>query len=88
MDQDALCDALDQGIVKAAGLDVLIDEPLTKESRIAHYENVILTPHVGAQGVEAIHDIRVQTAESVIRVLEGELPYNCVNKKALLEKRA
>jgi D-3-phosphoglycerate dehydrogenase len=49
VDQDALIQALDDGQVCVAGLDVVDPEPLPNDSPLWSRENVIITPHVGAQ---------------------------------------
>ena len=88
IDQEALCDALDAGKVRAAGLDVLENEPVTDpKARILQYENVTITPHRGAQSQEATDDLIVQVIETAITAVEGTLPENTVNRKALLAKR-
>ena len=47
VDEDALIDALLQGKIKGAGLDVFDYEPLPMDSPLAELDNVILTPHIG-----------------------------------------
>ncbi len=47
VDQDALIDALEQGAIAGAGLDVFADEPRVPE-RLRALSNVVLTPHVGS----------------------------------------
>lgn len=47
VDTDALTDALDAGSVRAAGLDVFDEEPLSPESPLWDRDDVHLTPHVG-----------------------------------------
>ena len=87
--QDALCDALEAGIVGGVGLDVLETEPLTDpKERILQYENVIITPHSGGGSVEAAAELRAQIIDTVIDVLDGNLPYNVLNRAALLAKKA
>lgn len=82
--QEDLLDAVDAGIVKAAGLDVLETEPLTNiNERILSYKNIIITPHFAFNSEESFDDLRVKVVESAINVLKGELPYNVVNKKEL-----
>ena len=46
VDADALCDALDEGRLWGAALDVTVPEPLPAESRLWQTKNLILTPHV------------------------------------------
>lgn len=46
VDADALCDALDAGLLSGAALDVTAPEPLPEDSRLWKTENLVLTPHV------------------------------------------
>jgi len=83
--QEDLLDAIDKGIVKAAGLDVLETEPLTnKNERILKYDNIVLTPHFAFNSEESFDELREKVVMSAIKVLKGELPFNVVNKKYLL----
>ena len=52
IDEDALLDALNRGKVRAAGLDVWMDEPTHNMALLSH-PNVSCTPHIGAATVEA-----------------------------------
>jgi phosphoglycerate dehydrogenase-like enzyme len=57
VDQDALIDALRNGQIGAAGLDVTTPEPLPADSPLWHMPNVIITPHVsGGRSLEMIQD--------------------------------
>ncbi len=88
IDQQALCDALDSGKVRAAGLDVLEEEPPTEATaKILSYENVCITPHRAAQSPESWIDMVDQVIESVIIGIDGTLPANALNRKALAQKR-
>jgi len=49
VDEPALIDALEAGVIAAAGLDVFETEPLPPESPLWEMENVIVTPHVGGR---------------------------------------
>ena len=65
---------------------MLETEPITDPNeRILKYDNVIITPHSAAQGVEAIGDLRRKVVEVAAAVLEGDLPFNVVNKRDLLK---
>ena len=52
VDEKALLDALNSGKVRAAGLDVWMDEP-THNMELINHPNVSCTPHIGAATVEA-----------------------------------
>lgn len=74
IDQEALTDALKEGKVVGAALDVFDVEPLNPESPLASMDNVILTPHLGASSNEAMRRMAIQVAEGVLKVLRGEQP--------------
>ncbi len=69
VDEDALYDALISGKVKVACLDVFEVEP-AKEHKLFSLEQVILTPHIGAQTEEGQQRAGVQIAELVRDVLK------------------
>ncbi len=77
VDQNALLEALDSGLVAAAGLDVVEVEPLDNE-RLRQHPNVILTPHSAFYSVEGYVELRSKTALEVRRILLGEAPRNPV----------
>ena len=78
VDHDALKDALRSGKVAGASLDVFPEEPIT-EHPLFEFENVVVTPHLGASTAEAQDRAGVITAEQVVAALEGELVSNAVN---------
>lgn len=62
-----LCEALDHGWIKSAGLDVFEKEPLSRNSKLLQYEQVILTPHIGANTDEAFFKASSAAAEKCLR---------------------
>ena len=54
VDEDALYDALVEGKIAAAGLDVYAEEPLPVASKLIGLDNIVLTPHVASQTVESL----------------------------------
>jgi D-3-phosphoglycerate dehydrogenase / 2-oxoglutarate reductase len=88
IDQDALMDALDAGIVAAAGLDVNEHEPLTDlNNRLFQYDSVVITPHSATESEEYFKTLQERAARTAIAVLKGELPCNVINRDAILRMR-
>ena len=54
----------------AAGLDVVVDEPLTKEHPLYQLPNVVLTPHVGSNTEEALYRVGMACVEGIRERLE------------------
>jgi D-3-phosphoglycerate dehydrogenase len=86
VDEEALAQALDQGHLAGAALDVLSQEPPSMSPLFGRH-NVILTPHMSFYSAESLIDLQSKAAEEVVRVLTGELPRNPVNPEALKASR-
>ncbi len=65
VDEDALLDALDKGLIRAAGLDVFAGEPSPRPELLNH-PKISVTPHTGASTVEAQERIGEEIAEQII----------------------
>ena len=78
VDEVALADALKQGQVAGAALDVFAEEPL-KNSPLAALDNVILTPHIGGSTHEAQEAVGYQIALQVKEYLKHGVIQNAVN---------
>lgn len=84
--EEDLIDAVKSGKVKAAGLDVTESEPIRDPNHpLLQMENIILTPHAAYNSAEAFVELEQKAAKSAIAVLEGEIPFNTVNKKDILK---
>ena len=70
IDEDALYDALKNGNLGGAALDVFEKEPAIG-SKLAELDNVILTPHIGAQTKEAQSLAANIIGEKIIQILRG-----------------
>jgi D-3-phosphoglycerate dehydrogenase len=73
-----LYDALSQGRIAGAAIDVVADEPPPDDHPLFKLDNVVFTPHLGAVTTEARTRGEIGAAEEVVRVLEGKRPKNPV----------
>jgi D-3-phosphoglycerate dehydrogenase / 2-oxoglutarate reductase len=80
LDEAALFEALKEGRVGGAGLDVFATEPCT-DSPLFELDNVVATPHLGASTDEAQERAGIAVAISVRKALSGELVPDAVNVK-------
>jgi D-3-phosphoglycerate dehydrogenase / 2-oxoglutarate reductase len=80
LDETALYEALKNGKVAGAGLDVFATEPCT-DSPLFTLDNVVATPHLGASTDEAQERAGIAVAVSVRKALSGELVPDAVNVK-------
>lgn len=74
VDEDALCEALQKGKIRAAGLDVYAKEPLEADHPLRKMENVVLLPHIAAASYEGNRNTALICARSIIAVSEGREP--------------
>jgi D-3-phosphoglycerate dehydrogenase len=80
LDEAALFDAITEGRVAGAGLDVFSTEPCT-DSPLFALDQVVATPHLGASTDEAQERAGIAVAVSVRKALAGELVPDAVNVK-------
>ncbi len=81
VDEEALADAIKDGQIQGAGLDVFSKEPTT-ESPLFELPSVIVAPHLGASTAEAQDKAGVTIAEQVILALNGDFVPFAVNVSA------
>jgi D-3-phosphoglycerate dehydrogenase len=74
VDEAALIDALQKGVIAGAALDVFDSEPLAQDSPLRDMDNVILTPHFAAYSEQALEDLRASVVRTVIDVLQDRWP--------------
>jgi D-3-phosphoglycerate dehydrogenase / 2-oxoglutarate reductase len=77
IDQAALIQALQEGWIRGAGLDVYDPEPLPPYSPLLKLQNVVLSPHMAAHTDEALYRMAM-VAEDVLTVIAGGQPQNPV----------
>jgi phosphoglycerate dehydrogenase-like enzyme len=83
IDESALVAALQDGRLRAAGLDVLAQEPTPPDNPLLAMPNVVVTPHIGG-GAREINARQVEGAlENAARFAAGELPERLINPQLL-----
>jgi gluconate 2-dehydrogenase len=83
IDESALIDALTQGTIRAAGLDVFEVEPLPASSSLCKLDNVVLFPHIGSATTETRLKMVSCAVDNLINAFNGDTSQNCANKKQL-----
>jgi len=78
VDQQALIEALQQGRLRGAGLDVFEDEPHVPPE-LAAMSQVVLAPHIGSASLETRAAMARLAATGLISAFSGTLPENAVN---------
>ena len=69
-----MIDALNRGLIRGAGLDVLDnDNPDLKENRLVGRSDVILTPHSAFYSRESLHKLQTISAENLAYVLTNKM---------------
>jgi D-3-phosphoglycerate dehydrogenase len=74
VDEAALAEALREGRIAGAGLDVFEVEPLPPDSPLRGLPNVVLTPHCAGSNIDAIAAMAERVVENVRALLEGRDP--------------
>lgn len=82
IDENALIDALENGVIQAAGLDVFEQEPLPSSSPLAKMPNVVTLPHIGSATHETRDAMAQRAVDNICLALQGERPISLVNPEA------
>ncbi len=83
VDQDALAQALRDGSIAGAGLDVFDPERIPPDHPLMSAPNLIMTPHVAFYSEESVLELERLAAENVAAVLSGHRPPHIVNPEVL-----
>jgi glyoxylate reductase len=76
VDPKALYEALRDGVIGGAGLDVFDPEPIPADDPLLTLDNVVMTPHLGSASVKTRTRMGTMAAENLLAGLKGEpLPY-------------
>lgn len=79
VDQHALIEALQAGVIAYAGLDVTTPEPLPADSPLLSLPNALVLPHIGSASFSAREKMATMAAENLLAGLAGEWLPHCVN---------
>uniref|UniRef100_G3MSH2 Glyoxylate reductase/hydroxypyruvate reductase n=1 Tax=Amblyomma maculatum TaxID=34609 RepID=G3MSH2_AMBMU len=72
VNQDDLYDALKNGTIRAAAIDVSLPEPLPKDHKLLTLRNLIVTPHIGSSEISVRIDMGFLAVDNVVNVLQGK----------------
>ncbi|MFA5852103.1 MAG: NAD(P)-dependent oxidoreductase, partial [Spirochaetales bacterium] len=79
VDETALIEALKEGVIAGAGLDVFAKEPPEKDNPLFSMDNVIATPHLSSFTEDGKRKMGVSVVEGVLDVFAGKRPQFMVN---------
>jgi glyoxylate reductase len=81
VDEESLAQALEQGKIAGAALDVFEHEPKVHQALLAR-RDVILTPHIASASVDTRAKMAVMAANNVVALFDGKRPPNALNADA------
>lgn len=88
VDPKALYEALRDGEIAYAALDVTEPEPIPPDDPLLTLDNIIVVPHIGSASIATRTKMATMAAENLIAGLKGEMPPYCVNPEALEKIRS
>src|SRR5262249_46634154 len=83
VDEGALADALSEGRIRAAAVDVYGEEPPSPDHPLLGLENALCTPHMAGATREAAGPMGNRVVATVLAVLNGRIPAGVTNPDAL-----
>ena len=83
VDEAALITALEQGTIRAAGLDVFETEPLPADSPLTRLDNAVTLPHIGSATHETRYAMSELAVQNMVAGLKGDRPPKPFNWDAL-----
>ena len=83
VDEQALIEALENGFIAGAGLDVYEQEPLPADSPLLRLPNVVTLPHIGSATHETRYAMAELAVDNLLAALQQRSTRNCVNPEAV-----
>jgi glyoxylate reductase len=87
VDEEALYNALKEGWIAGAGLDVFEQEPAPVGNPLLTLDNVVVAPHISSASFETRSKMAEMVAGNLIAFFEGKAPPNLVNQEAATVKK-
>lgn len=78
VDEKALIDALQEGKIRGAGLDVFEKEPVEPDNPLLKMEQVVVLPHIGSATEKTRTAMAMKAAENLVSAVTGRVPENVV----------
>jgi D-3-phosphoglycerate dehydrogenase len=85
VDEAALAEAVADGVLRGAAVDVFAEEPVPADNPLLSVEDVVVTPHLGASTEAAQENVAVSAAEQVLAAVRGEPVPNALNAPSVDE---
>jgi len=79
IDEKALYDALKEGKIAGAGLDVFEQEPTPLDNPLLKLDSVVVAPHISSASLETRSKMSEMVADNLVSFFEGRKPPNLVN---------
>ncbi|RNC28840.1 MAG: Glyoxylate/hydroxypyruvate reductase B [Candidatus Dichloromethanomonas elyunquensis] len=80
VDESALYQALKNGVIRAAALDVYAKEPVDPNNPLLQLNNIVTVPHIGSAVKETRDAMALLGAENLVKALQGEEPPNLIDE--------
>jgi D-3-phosphoglycerate dehydrogenase len=85
VDEAALAEAVEDGVLAGAAVDVFADEPVSPDNPLLDVEDVVVTPHLGASTEAAQENVATSTADQVVAAFAEEPVVNALNAPSIDE---
>lgn len=83
VNESSLKEALEEGSIWGAGLDVYEKEPVDPDYSLLKHPNVVALPHIGSASIATRTNMAILAADNLIKGVKGQKPRYLVNKKQL-----
>ena len=83
VDEAALAEAVRDGVIAGAAVDVFTTEPATADNPLIGVDGIVVTPHLGASTAEAQVNVAADVADQIVEYLRGGQPRYAVNAPAV-----